>query len=207
MDSGTLLGGATTVSDVAPEWQKLARKAGCAQDPVGCLVALPASDLLSAPLVDGVDLLADPSLLGAQGAPAPGVQVLAGSADFEKAYAGRGFDTSALAAIYADEEAIGGYSKWYWAAVHAGGDSVMGCPARRACGWYESEGAYRYWFTHVPRGPTGAFPNLCHHACEIPFVFHVNVPMNGEKGGDEFILPSEHALSAAMVTYSQESRR
>ena len=32
--------------------------------------------------------------------------------------------------------------------------------------------SWLYLFSHVPDGPSGAYPHLAHHASEIPFVFH-----------------------------------
>ena len=47
----------------------------------------------------------------------------------------------------------------------------MICTARRSTRWTAAP-AWLAAFTHVPDGPSGAYPALAHHAYELPFVFH-----------------------------------
>lgn len=103
----------------------------------------------------------------------------------------------------------GGNTKWWWAARHAGSDATMICPARRAAMWLssrnkkkqdqEEEGGstFLYMFTHVPLGRSGVYPQLAHHASEIPFVFHV-LAAEGPNADKYHIRASEVSLSAAM---------
>jgi len=114
-------------------------------------------------------------------------------------------DIPKFADIYSRNEVAlpgGNYSKWYWAQHHADADCSMICPARRTAGWLAaSNPAYLYFFTHVPRGSSGTYPKLAHHASEIPFVFHV-LEADGPNA-DEYYMhaPAEVALSATMARY------
>jgi para-nitrobenzyl esterase len=104
-------------------------------------------------------------------------------------------------------EDAGNYSRWYWAAVHAGADVQMVCSARRTARWVAHAGspAYLYHFAHTPVGPSGFFLGGAHHSAEIPFVFHVLSPPanNAPLAKEGFYLhgTAEVQLSTAMVSY------
>jgi len=117
-------------------------------------------------------------------------------------------ELDSMVAAYADEVAIGSYSRWYWMMVHAGADQWTGCMSRRTASWFANVGqrAYFYRWSYAPEGPNGVFPRLAHHACEQPFIFHVlqeSPRQVQESGGVYHISPREVTLSAALVQYWQ----
>jgi len=180
--------------------------------------------------VDGVDLTADGVYLAAQGKLAP-VPILVGSVmediniigtnckpaecsekDFRSLLKDSGLNTTEVDAAvlaYADEQVRPGnksYTKWWWAERHAGADAWGMCPARRLARWATAAGqpAYWYYWTYAPKGINGKFPDLAHHACEQPFVFHVLSETSAEHGEDQgkyHIDRSERQFSAEIVNY------
>ena len=63
--------------------------------------------------------------------------------------------------------------------------------------------SWLYLFSHVPDGPSGAYPHLAHHASEIPFVFHDKTATG--PGADKFhISAREVELSATMARFWME---
>lgn len=183
------------------------------------------------PVVDGTDLTKPGVLLAMDGKLAP-VPVLVGGvsedgmptgvqypwctpeecteSDF-KLWAADFFDLDQvdldnLTAAYSEEVAFGNYTKWYWAAQHAGADQWSNCFARRTASWVMQSGrnAYFYRWSYAPQRPNGEFPKLADHACEVPFVFHVlsETPQQAaESGGVYHITSSEVELSSAVVRY------
>jgi para-nitrobenzyl esterase len=116
-------------------------------------------------------------------------------------------DQAELVEAYSDSEVArpgGNRSKWWWAARHMGADFAMGCTARRSASWLastapESPRAFVYLFSHIPDGPSGAFPALAHHASEIPFVFRVQ-EAHGPNAPKYHISKRELPLATAMAT-------
>jgi len=114
---------------------------------------------------------------------------------------------------YRGETALAGgnYTKWYWAARHMGSDHAMICPARRSVfqvGTAQSFKAstYMYLFAHAPDGPSGVYPNLAHHASEIPFVFH-DMSAHGPNAAKYHIslreLPLSNCIARAWSTFAK----
>lgn len=98
----------------------------------------------------------------------------------------------------------GNRSRWWWAARHLGADLIMVCPARRAASWATRRGsnssaAFTYVFAHIPDGPSGAYPELAHHASDIPFVFRVT-EAHGPNSPKYQISVREQQLAKAMAT-------
>lgn len=124
-------------------------------------------------------------------------------------------DEAELLDAYGGDEVArpgGNRSRWWWAARHMGTDFTMACPARRVATWAASRGAnssaaYVYSFAHIPGGPSGAYPELAHHASEIPFVFRV-AEAHGPNAESFHILPREaplaHAMAAAWIALARD---
>eukprot|EP00938_MAST-03A_sp_MAST-3A-sp1_P003622 g3622.t1 len=97
----------------------------------------------------------------------------------------------------------GNNSKWWWAARHAAADVSMICPARATARWLGQSGrdVYLYLFSKAPSGTSGVYPNLAHHASEIPFVFHVLEAVG--PNADAYYLNSEKdiEISSAMLNF------
>jgi para-nitrobenzyl esterase len=114
-------------------------------------------------------------------------------------------DVDTMVALYQDQVALPGgkgsnLTKWNWAAWHFDSDASMICPTRRTARWTKAQ-AYTFTFDHAPEGPSGSFPNLAHHASEIPFVFHV-LTADGPSAGIQHIYGADEiALSAVMARY------
>eukprot|EP00927_Polykrikos_kofoidii_P048930 TRINITY_DN43098_c0_g1_i1.p1 TRINITY_DN43098_c0_g1~~TRINITY_DN43098_c0_g1_i1.p1 ORF type:complete len:555 (+),score=65.12 TRINITY_DN43098_c0_g1_i1:63-1727(+) len=105
-----------------------------------------------------------------------------------------------------DPVPLGSYTRWYWAAKHAGADQWGGCYARRTASWVVKAGqlAFYYRWTYAPKGPNGAYPSLAHHAVEQPFVFHVleeTAKELAEDRGMYHIEASDIPLSTSIVRY------
>jgi len=132
--------------------------------------------------------------------------------DFRHLLTQNGFNTkevNAAVLAYKDEDVRPGddsYTKWWWAERHAGADAWGMCPARRLARWATAAGqpAYWYYWTYAPKGVNGKFPQLAHHACEQPFVFHVLSETPSEQQEDQgkyHIDQSEEQFSAEIVRY------
>lgn len=183
------------------------------------------------PVVDGIEMTAPSVVLAQQGHLAP-VPILVGSVmedaadgtpvncqpslcnegDFRgwvMASGANGSEAERAVRLYADEtERPGGigHTKWFWAEKHAGADSWATCPARRLVRWTSEFGqrAFLYYWTYIPKGPNGRYPELAHHSVEHPFLFHVLAETPAEAaadGGVYHIETSEINFSAALVQY------
>eukprot|EP00463_Aulacantha_scolymantha_P005709 TRINITY_DN7091_c0_g1_i1.p1 TRINITY_DN7091_c0_g1~~TRINITY_DN7091_c0_g1_i1.p1 ORF type:complete len:189 (+),score=31.70 TRINITY_DN7091_c0_g1_i1:227-793(+) len=119
-----------------------------------------------------------------------------------------GTEVERFVQLYSDEipRPGGDYTKWYWAEKHAGADAWGTCPTRRFVQWVTNgkNNAFWYYWTYIPKGINGRYPQLAHHACEQPFVFHVlsETPAQiKDDGGKYHIEKSEIQFSAQIVQY------
>eukprot|EP00755_Sulcionema_specki_P025530 Sspe_Gene.83536::Locus_54800_Transcript_1_2_Confidence_0.667_Length_1833::g.83536::m.83536/K03929/pnbA; para-nitrobenzyl esterase len=232
MESGAFyMGNGSTVAEREEVYAKLLKGSGCSTVQCLLALSAPAVLNLTGtanlgPTIDGVDLVEPPPELASRGHLAP-VPVVVGSvsedivphritcnqqtcsrSDFTTWAAEQWGMTPSTAErfadLYSDEPAITPGSKWYWAQRHAGSDNWAWCPARRMARWVtaNNHAAYTYYWQYAPMGPSGVYPNLAHHACEIPFVFHVlaeTPEQEAEDHGMYHIAKEEVQFSANIV--------